>query len=514
MTNTTHDPQISTQDWIGFFGMVVGMFMAILDIQIVASSLQNIQAGLSATSDEIAWLQTSYLIAEVIIIPLSGWLSRALSTRYLFVLSAFGFTLMSLACAFAWNLQSMIVFRFIQGFFGGAMIPTVFATIYTLFPKSKQAFLTVIVGLVVTAAPTIGPILGGYLTEIISWHALFLINILPGIIVTLTTWFYVDVDKPNEKLFKQIDFKGITLIAVFLGTLQYVLEEGAKKNWFDSNLILTLSIVSLFSFVLMLLHELSCENPVIELRALQNKNFAAGCTLSFVLGWGMFSIVFMMPLYLGSIKGLNSYQIGSYVMVTGIFQLLSAPLAAFLSTKLDLRAMLAMGLCTYGIGIYLNSNLTHDSGYWEFFLPQALRGLSLMLCFLPINNIALGTLSVDEVKNASGLYNLMRNLGGAIGLAVTNTSIITSSKLHYSFLRTHINATGLPTHNILYLLQQKFIALNAVKPNLAAIKLLYLNTLRESSILTYNEIFKDIALLFFINICMIPFINKVELTDE
>ena len=207
------EPQtVSTEQWLGFFAMVFGIFMAILDIQIVASSLAQIQAGLSATLDEITWVQTAYLVAEVVIIPLSGWLARAFSTRILFVLSCGGFTLMSLCCVFAWNLQSMVVFRAFQGLFGGAMIPTVFAVIYTLFPRRLQPAMVIVVGMVVMIAPTAGPVLGGYLTEVLSWKALFLINLVPGVLVCLATWRFVRVDEPEWELLQKIDFLGIVYI--------------------------------------------------------------------------------------------------------------------------------------------------------------------------------------------------------------------------------------------------------------------------------------------------------------
>ena len=225
---------LSIGEWVGFIAMVFGIFMAILDIQIVASSLEQIQAGLSATQDEITWVQTAYLIAEVVIIPLSGWLSRALSTRVLFAISCAGFTLMSLLCALAWDLNSMIVFRGLQGLFGGAMIPTVFAVIYTLFPPKLQPTMVIVVGLVVTVAPTAGPVLGGYLTNAVSWKALFLVNLLPGFFATLLTWLFVRVDEPDWSLLKKIDYPGIFFIVVFLGCMQFVLEEGVRKEWFDS----------------------------------------------------------------------------------------------------------------------------------------------------------------------------------------------------------------------------------------------------------------------------------------
>ncbi|WP_333874118.1 DHA2 family efflux MFS transporter permease subunit [Methylobacter sp.] len=287
--------------WIGFFSMAIGVFMAVLDIQIVASSLQKIQAGLSATQDEIAWVQTSYLIAEVIVIPLSGWLGRVFSTRYLYVISAGGFTVASLLCAFAWNLPSMIVFRCLQGFLGGAMIPMTFTVIFILFPPRLQATMSIVLGLIVTMAPTVGPVLGGFLTETYNWELLFLINIIPGIGVCIMVWRYLDIDQPDWALLQKIDFVGIALIAVFLGSMQFVLEEGVRKQWFEDYLIVTLTIVAIVSGIAMLIWELKSPHPIIDLYAFRNVNFAIGCGYSFVLGVGLYTIIYLTPIYLSSV---------------------------------------------------------------------------------------------------------------------------------------------------------------------------------------------------------------------
>lgn len=504
--------KLTTKDWIGFICMVVGMFMAVLDIQIVASSLQEIQAGLSASQDEISWVQTSYLIAEVIIIPISGWLGRTFSTRIVFSVSCIGFTLMSLACALSWNLESMIVFRALQGLFGGSMIPTVFASIYILFPLYMRPLISVIIGLVVTIAPVAGPVLGGYLTDAISWHFLFLINVIPGIFVSIFTYRYVNFDQPQLHLLKNIDFKGIILIALCLGNLEYVLEEGTREGWLESTLIQVLSTISFVSAMALFYVELTVSNPIINLRAFRNNNFAFGCFFNFILGWGMFVSVYLMPLFLGTIKGLNSLQIGEYLIVTGAFQFLSAPVAGMLSKKIDLKIMLAFGFILYGIGNYLNSQITHDSGFFDLFLPQMFRGFSLMFCFLPINTLALATLPQNEVQESSSLYNLMRNLGGAIGLAVTGTWLQNWTKGHYSVLRDNVNETNLATQEMLETLNQNFLSLGFFDNQLAATQQLIGLANREAYIQTFNDCFTHIGLLFVIGLFIVPFVKNVDLT--
>jgi len=506
----TMNKPLSPEQWLGFIGMVFGIFMAILDIQIVASSLEQIQAGLSATRDEITWVQTAYLVAEVVIIPLSGWLSRALSTRYLFVLSCGGFTLMSLLVALSWNLPSMVVFRALQGVFGGAMIPTVFAVIYTLFPPRLQPAMVIVVGLVVTVAPTAGPVLGGYLTEAVSWKLLFLINVVPGLLVCLSTWLFVRVDEPDWGLLKQIDFRGILYIVVFLGSLQFVLEEGVREEWFESREIVFFSLLAAVAGIAMFYRELTIEHPIVDLWAFRNRNFAVGCLFSFVLGIGLYTIIYLMPVYLASVKGLNSLQIGQYVMVTGMFQFLSAFVAGPLAKVLDSRLMLALGLFLYGLGAWMNGNLTHEAGYWEFFWPQALRGFALMFAFLPINSLALGTLPPDEVKNASGLYNLMRNLGGAIGLAVSNTLMIQLNKQHYAVLREAVTPGSPEAQSLLAGLQERLARSALPDGELAALKELYGLVMREAEVLTLNTLFHTLSLTFFLALLFMPLVKKVS----
>ena len=488
--------------------------MAVLDIQIVASSLKEIQAGLSATQDEINWVQSSYLIAEVMIIPICGWLCRVFSTRIIFSIACIGFTIMSLACALSWNLNSMIMFRALQGFFGGAMIPTVFATIFMIFPLKMRPSVTVVIGLVVTVAPISGPIIGGYITEYLSWHYLFLLNLIPGVIVTICVLRLVNFDQPQYKLLKNIDFIGVILIIISLGSMQYVLEEGTRECWFESALICRLVFIASVAGILMIYREWTIEHPIINLHAFRDKNFACGCIFSFVLGWGLYSAVFIMPVYLGSIKGLNSVQVGEYLFVTGAFQLLSAPCAGFLSKKIDLRLMLAMGLFLFGLGCAMNFNITNESGFNEFFWPQAIRGFSLMFCFLPITSLTFATLSKDEIQTASGLYNLMRNLGGAIGLAVTNTWLQNWTKRSYADLRGYVDSSSDLAINAINSMQQNLASFDYADPNLGALASIYKIAQRESYIITFNQTFIAISLLFFVSILLMPLIEKVDLNKK
>jgi DHA2 family multidrug resistance protein len=504
------DRVVTARDWVGFMAMVFGMFMAILDIQIVSSSIAQIQAGIAASADEVSWVQTAYLVAEVVMIPLSGWMARVFSTRWLFFASCVTFTVASAACAVSWSIGSMIVFRAIQGFLGGAMIPTVFATTYILFPPRMQAGLSVLIGLVATMAPTLGPTLGGWLTEALSWHWLFLINVVPGIIVAVVVATCMRRDAPRLDMLKGFDLAGIILVGLFLGSLQYVLEEGPRDDWMDDSRIATFSLIAAISGLAFLWRELKTDHPVVDLKAFGDRNFAVGCVYSFIIGTGLYGSVYLIPLYLGRVRGYSSLEIGITMMVTGLFQFLSAPLAGALAKKMDLRLMLCLGLSLFGAGLWLNSDLTSGWGYWEMFLPQAIRGLSLMFCFVPINTVALGHLPASKVQNASGLYNLMRNLGGAIGLATINTMLTHRLDLHMLRLSESVTAARSGVQFALESLSARLEPALGSGADLAALKMLWALTRQEAMTMAFADTLKIMACVFFFGLLLMPLLHHVD----
>lgn len=506
-----------TLDWIGvtprqlagFLAMVFGMFMAILDIQIVSASLSEIQAGLSASSDEIPWVQTSYLIAEVVMIPLSGFLARALSTRILFLASAIGFTVASALCATATTIDQMIVYRALQGFIGGGMIPSVFAVAFSLFPASKRAVVSPMIGLAATLAPTIGPTVGGYLTDAFSWHWLFLVNVGPGILVAVAVYFLVDFDKPNHALFKNFDFVGLAGMAVFLGSLEYVLEEGPSNDWFDDSTITVFALLTVIGALVFFWRAFSAAQPIVELRAFKNRNFAFGSAFSFVMGIGLYGLTYLYPVYLAQIRGYDTLMIGETMFVTGIAMFMTAPIAGRVSQLLDPRVMLLIGFAGFSWGTYIASGLTVDWDFHELLLPQILRGCSLMFCMVPINNLSLGTLPPEQLKNASGLYNLTRNLGGAVGLAAINTVLNDRLDLHLARLHERVSwGRSVVEEQIAGLSQQ----LSAQIPDgdLAALKKLALVVRRQAEVMSFADVFLMLTLMFAGMGLMVLFLRKPQ----
>jgi DHA2 family multidrug resistance protein len=498
----------SLRQWVGVLAMVFGMFMALLDIQIVTSSLTQIQGGLSASADEISWVQTSYLIAEVVMIPLSGMLSRLMSTRVLFVASTVGFTLSSALCAGATSLGAMIVFRVMQGFLGGAMIPTVFPVVYTVFPPRQLAVLMVVISLILNLSSTVGPTLGGYLTDTYSWHWLFLVNIVPGTLVAATVWWLIDIDKPNWSLLRAFDLPGLILMALFLGCLEYTLEEGERWDWFADSTIRTAAIVSAVSACLFFWRVLTYRQPIVSLRAFRTRNFAMGSFFTFIVGIGLYCGTYIVPLFLAEVRGLSSLQIGMTVVVTGCASLSVSPLTTYIARKIDLRLMLAIGMCLFMVAMYLTAGLTNQASFGELFLPQALRGMALMFCFLPANLIALGGLPPDLLKSAAGLYNLMRNLGGAIGLAALGTVMNDRVHFHWNRLIESVNPARPAVQHFLDMQTDRFDPHFTGGGTQAATKLLGAIVQREALVLTFNDVMLLIGGIFLVGLLLIPVLKR------
>src|SRR3981189_3510043 len=321
-----------------FLIMVFGMFMSILDIQIVSASLADIQAGLSASSSEVSWVQTSYLIAEVIAVPRSGFLSRGFGTRLLFAISASGFTLASFFCGFASTIEQMILWRAIQGFLGAGLIPTGFAAAYTVFPRSKFYIVGPIIGLVATLAPTIGPTVGGLITDLMSWHWLFFINIVPGIGITIGVLALVDFDGRNFGLLDRFDWWGLIFMAGFLGSLEYVLEEGPQYEWLQDTSVAVCAAICGISAIAFFYRVLTAEEPIVDIRAFADRNFGVGCLLSFCIGIGLYGLTYMYPRYLAEVRGYSPLMIGETMFVSGITMFFTAPLVGRLMAKYDMRS--------------------------------------------------------------------------------------------------------------------------------------------------------------------------------
>ncbi len=498
-------------DILPFAVMCVGMFAALLDIQIVASSLQDIGGGLSAAQDQISWVQTAYLIAEIIMIPLSGWLTRVFSTRWLFTMSAAGFTASSMLCGVAWNIQSMILFRALQGMLGASMIPIVFTSSFHYFPGKRRVYSAAVVGTIASVAPVLGPVIGGWITDTLNWHWLFYVNLVPGIAITILVPIMVRIDEPDLSLLRGADYPGIVLMALGLGNLEYVLEEGTRWNWFSDDTIRTCAWIAGISLILFVGRSLTFHNPVVDLRALTNRNFALGCLLSFITGIGIFTTIYLTPLFLGYVRGFSAWQTGIAIFSTGVASLAGVPVYILLARKYDLRWLMMFGLASFGAAMWFYSLITHDWGADQLLLPQVLRGFPQVFAVAPAVNLGLGSLPPERLKFASGLFNMMRNLGGAVGIAVSAAIINDQTNFHFLMIASRLTPANNAMEQFVHGVTERYAAVlgSLDAGRAAALKQLWLLAYREASTLAYADAFRAIMLAFIVATLLVPFMRKI-----
>ncbi|WP_407060939.1 DHA2 family efflux MFS transporter permease subunit [Acinetobacter dispersus] len=480
--------------WVIFTAMIFGNFMAILDIQIVASSLNEIQAGMSASRYEVTWVQTTYLIAEIIAIPMSSIVARILSTRVYYTLCAVGFTISSLLCALAWNLESLLVFRAIQGFTGGGMIPTSMTALYLLFPDHKRAIPLVLFGMVSTLGPAIGPTIGGYLTTHFSWHWMFLINIIPGILIATIVYSNQAIDQPQHALIKQLDWLSLICMAMFLGGLEYFLDEGARHDWFADVTVRTAFIISITGAMIFFYRSFTSPNPLLDLNVFKNKNFTLSAIITFVIGMALYGLGYMIPVFLGQVREMNSSQIGHIMMVTGIVMFCFAPLLAWLIPNFDTRKTVFVGMLLAAFGVWLNAHLTIHSDYDFMFWPQVYRGIGLMICLIVVSHLAMGTLPLHKIADASGIYNVMRNIGGAVGLALINSSLDWLTAWHVTELNSVLTPANAVFLEHLDQLTAQYAELGEQAQQLA-ISSIYRDVHYQALTASFNDLLKLLSLL-------------------
>jgi MFS transporter, DHA2 family, multidrug resistance protein len=399
-------PAVSSKTWLAIFGATLGAFMAVLNIQIVNASLANIQGAIGAGIDDGGWISTSYLIAEIVVIPLSGWLAQVFSIRVYLLTNAILFLAFSAACALAQDLSQMIVLRALQGFSGGVLIPMAFTLIITLLPKAKQPIGLALFALSATFAPAIGPTIGGYLTENWGWQYIFYVNLAPGALMVGMLWFSLDAKPMRLALLKDGDWPGVITMAIGLGALQTVLEEGNKDDWFGSSFIVRLSVIAAIALALFLWIELTAAKPLLNLRLLARRNFGFGVLANFLLGVALYGSVFILPVYLSRIQGYNAEQIGMVLAWTGLPQLLLIPLVPRLMKRFDPRLVIGIGFAVFAASNFMNIYMTSDYGSDQLFWPNVVRAVGQALVFAPRSAVATASIETENAGSASGLFNM------------------------------------------------------------------------------------------------------------
>jgi len=454
----TTAPAVSAKTWLAVSGATLGAFMAVLNIQIVNASLANIQGGIGAGIDDGGWISTSYLIAEIVVIPLSGWLAQVFSVRIYLLTNAALFLAFSAACALAQNLPQMIVLRAVQGFTGGVLIPMAFTLIITLLPKAKQPIGLAMFAISATFAPAIGPTIGGYLTENLGWEYVFYVNVVPGAIMISMLYVSLEGTPMRLHLLREGDWAGIATMATGLAALQTVLEEGNKDDWFGSPFIVRLAIVAAVALTLFLAIELIAKKPLLNLRILFRRNFGFGVLANFLLGVSLYGSVYVLPVYLSRIQGYNSEQIGMVLAWTGLPQLVLIPLVPRLMQRLDPRLVIGVGFVLFGGSNFLNIYMTNDYAADQLFWPNVIRALGQALVFAPLSAVATAGIEAENAGSASALFNMMRNLGGAIGIAALQTLLTKREQYHSNVLSQQVTMFEQATRTRLDQLTQYFMS--------------------------------------------------------
>jgi DHA2 family multidrug resistance protein len=451
-------PAVSVKTWIAVLGATLGAFMAVLNIQIVNASLADIQGAIGAGIDDGGWISTSYLIAEIVVIPLSGWLAQVFSVRIYLLTNAVLFLTLSVACAFAQDLPQMIALRAVQGFTGGVLIPLAFTLIITLLPKAKQPAGLALFALSATFAPAIGPTIGGYLTENWGWEYIFYVNLVPGAIMIGMLWFSLESRPMKLSLLREGDWFGIATMAIGLGALQTVLEEGNKDDWFASPFIVKLSIVAAVSLAVFLWIELTTRKPLLNLRLLVRRNFGFGILANFLLGVALYGSVYVLPVYLSRIQGYNAEQIGMVLAWTGLPQLFLIPLVPQLMKRFDARLIIGIGFVLFATSNFMNIFMTTNYAADQLFWPNVVRAIGQALVFAPLSAIATSGIEAENAGSASGLFNMMRNLGGAVGIATLQTFLTKREQYHSNVLTQSVSVLEQATRTRIEQLTQYFMS--------------------------------------------------------
>ncbi len=505
----------SLTSWIAVLATMIGAFMAILNIQITNASLLNIEGGIGTGVDNGAWISTSYLIGEIVVIPLTDYLSRVFSYRRYILASTILFALFSIGCSFAHDLGSMIVWRGLQGFAGGVLIPMAFTAVLTKLPKAQQPIGFAMFAVAVTFAPAIGPTIGGYLTENYGWQTIFYVNTPPSIVMAIALALTLEREPMQLHLLREGDWAGIVTMTIGLSALQTVLEEGNKDDWFASSFIFDLAIVSLVFLSIFVAIELSVKKPLVNLRLLTRRNFGVGVVVNVLMGFALFGTIYVMPQYLGQVQHYNAEQIGEVLAWTGLPQLLLIPFVPILMKRFDPRYIGFAGVVIFAASCFMNVNLSLDSSGDQFLAPNIVRAIGQALMLTPISAIVTGGISPSEAGSASGLSNMLRNLGGAVGTATLATILTKREQFHSNIIGQSVTLYRDEVSQRLDALTHYFLAHGAAGADVArqqAIVAIGGIVKRQALITGFSDTFAIIGVLLGLAAVLLLFARKLNAT--
>ncbi|HUB33903.1 MAG TPA: DHA2 family efflux MFS transporter permease subunit [Bryobacteraceae bacterium] len=424
--------------WIVAIAVMFATFMEVLDTTVVNVSLPHIAGSLSASVDEASWALTSYLVANAIILPMTGWIASRFGRKRTLMAAVIGFTAASVMCGLAPTLGSLIFFRIVQGASGGALQPLSQAVMLEAFPPRDRGKAMAFWGLGIVVAPMLGPVLGGWLTDSFSWRWVFYINLPVGVASIIMTRLYIFDPSYLRRAGRGIDYWGIGMLAVGVGALQMVLDKGQEEDWFGSQWILVLFIVALAMLVLFVVHELTTRDPVVHLRVFKLRTYSAGVFLMTILGFVLYASMVLLPLMLQTLLGYPALDAGVAMAPRGLGSFLMMPVVGTVLNRFDPRKVLAVGLVGAAWSLWALAKLSLDAGYWDIFWPQFLQGASLALLFVPLTTAAMDPIPREEMGNATSLFNLMRNLGGSVGIAIGTTFLFRRQQFHTNLLGAHV----------------------------------------------------------------------------
>src|SRR2546423_1948887 len=477
--------------WLISVAVMLGTFMEVLDTTVVNVSLPHIAGNLSASTEEATWVLTSYLVANAIVLPLTGWLANYFGRRRLLLLSVGGFTFFSFLCGIAPNLPLLIVFRIFQGATGGGLQPLSQAILLEAFPPEKRGKAMAFWALGIVVAPMLGPVLGGWITDSYSWRWLFYINLPVGIAaVVMVTLFIFDPPyiKRNEG---GVDYWGIGFLALGIGALQIMLDKGQEEDWFASHFIVVLAILAVAGLVFFLIRELMTRDQVVHLSVFKIRTYSTGVFLMTVLGFVLYGSIVLIPVWLQTLMGYSAVEAGKAMLPRGLGSFLFMPIVGVLMSKIEPRKLLATGMVVCAYSLYLLSRLNLNAGYWDIFWPQFLQGMSMGLLFVPLTTITNDPIPKEEMGNATSLFNLMRNIGASIGIATVTTMLARHQQIHTNVLAQHVDAYSPQTQSMLNRLTSALIAqgsdvATATKQAYAALAGMLQ---QQAAVLSYNDVF-------------------------
>ncbi|WP_067342891.1 DHA2 family efflux MFS transporter permease subunit [Marinomonas spartinae] len=506
------DVTVTQKEWLAIIGGLIGGFMAILDIQITNSSMKVIQGALSASLDESSWLMTSYFTAEIVAIPLCGWLAKALGTGRYALCCITGFLVSSILCSWSWNLDSMIVFRAIQGFAGGALIPLSFRLIIEILPREKRAIGMSMFSVIATFAPAIGPALGGWLTNHFSWQAIFYVNAIPSVLAFTLIYQSIQHPKVNWKIIRQGDFVGVISVMLFLGALEVILEKGREESWFDSNMICILSIVSFISFIVFIYDQIVSINPLVNIRLFKEFQYSYALIIFAMLGVAIYGTLFLVPYYLTMVHDYNATEIGHVVIWMGLPQLLVLPLIPFLVRIYNPKYLICIGFIGLSISAFMNCHMDlHYSGP-QMVLSMMIRAVGQPFIMVPLSMLATQNIKAEDAMSSAVLINVFRSIGGSMGTAILTTYFSAQVYVHFDGVKSVIlKGSQVLYHyfsDVKHLLITQGIASSQTDVQKVAIGLMGKRIIKQAEIMAFNNLFFIMGVMMFGTAMMVLFSNR------